>query len=243
MIDYSILIPQRDAAARLPDQLRGLQQALTPLDACCEFVCIDDGSRDESLAQLQRLQARHPQLRILRFDRPCGLSAALMAGVHAARAPRLLAMSAGEEFRCEQAPLLLKHLTRADFVQGKRPRRGWEKQWSRLTRIPRWLLVGLEVRDPCCLFWAAQREALVDLPLARGMHRYLATLVAARGYRVDQLLVDAQPAPAYPGERWPHPGDLLTAYWHARRHETNEAYEIFADSAAGASAFSRRKAA
>lgn len=226
MLGYSLLIPQRDASARLAAQLHELEHVLDGLKQPYEIICIDDGSCASSLAELRRLQAEHRTLRIVRLDEPCGLGVALSVGIGAARGEKLLAMAAGPQYRCSQVPQLLNHLKRADFVQGKRIRQGLDKLWYRIARIPRSLLLGMEVRDPGCLFWAARREAVAELDLGRRLHRSLAVLVAARGYRVDQVLVEAQPAPPYPDEGWTGPADLLAAWWHRRHHHPYQAYEI-----------------
>jgi len=229
MLGYSLLIPQRDAPALLAAQLRELQPVLDGMKQPYEIICIDDGSRNASLTQLRKLQDLHPALRVVRLDEPCGLGVALSVGIEAARGEKLLAMAAGPQYHPSQVPRLLNHLKRADFVQGKRIRHGLDKLWYRIARIPRSLLLGMEVRDPGCLFWAARREAVAGLDLSRTMHRCLAVLVAARGYRVDQVLVEAQPAPPYPGEGWTRPADLLAARWHRRHYQPYQAYEITRD--------------
>jgi hypothetical protein len=103
----------------------------------------------------------------------------------------------------------LERLTRADLVYGKRPRHGLAKLWQRVVRVPRWLLLGLEVRDPNCLYWAARREAVARLDLSGELHRHIATLVAARGFRVDE-------APVHDDRRWwwefSRPSALFTAW-------------------------------
>ncbi len=224
MIGYSILIPQRDAATRLRGQLDALAAALAALPEPYEIIVVDDGSGEKQLPILRKLQTEHPALRVLRLDRPCGRSTALGVGIQAARGSAIVAMAVGDDAR--QVPRLVARLSRADFVQGKRPRRGWRKAAHRLARIPRWLLLGLDVRDPGCFFWAARGEAVAGIELSRGMHRYLATLVAARGFRVDEVLVQSGRAEPYPGERFPHPGDLLAAWWHRRRTTPYHVYEL-----------------
>ena len=121
---------------------------------------------------------------------------------------------------------LLDELVRADLVVGRPVRHGVRKTLHRLTRIPRWCLLGLEVRDPECLVWAARREAISGLQLPRGMYRYLATLVAARGYRVGEVTVPTQGRSIALSDGLANPFDLLAAWWFKRRWRQYERIEV-----------------
>jgi hypothetical protein len=141
------------------------------------------------------------------------LGEALTTGIARARGEMVIVLEAGLHYEAEEIPRLLERLTRADLVCGKRPRRGLAKLWQRVARVPRWLMLGLEVRDPACLYWAGRREAIARLDLSGGLYRYVATLVAARGFRVDELPVDD-------ARRWwwepVRPSALVTAWRLAR---------------------------
>jgi glycosyltransferase involved in cell wall biosynthesis len=217
MVHTSILLPQNNAADAVAALLPTLRRALDRLGHDYEVIVIDDGSTDDSLRTLQALLPVHDCLKVLRLEQSAGLSAALTAGVAASGGEEIVAMEASERFRVEQIGELLAHLARADLVYGRPRRSGWAKARHRLGRIPRWLLLGLEVRDPDCLFWAARREAVEGLDLPRGMYRYLATLVAARGFRVGEVAIDAGPSARPLSDGRPNPGDLLAAWWLQRR--------------------------
>jgi len=216
MVHTSVLIPHRGDPAELLRHLPQITRVLEMLGDPFETIVVDDGSPASAAETLQVELGEHPSARLLRIERPLGVSAVLSAGLAAARGEILVTTEAGRRYPCDQIPALIAGLSRGDMVVG-RPRQGGIAKWCRrLTRLPRWLLLGLEVRDPGCLFWAARREAVDAVQLARGMHRYLPTLVALRGFRVCEVLIDTA-GPSTMPQRWAHPGDLLATWWLKRR--------------------------
>jgi dolichol-phosphate mannosyltransferase len=167
-----------------------------------------------------------PGLRLLALDRPGGLSAALTAGIAAARGAIVVAIEAGEQYRPDQIAWLVERLSRADLMCGRRQRRRWIKVWLAVAQLPRRLLLGLDARDPDCLFWAARREAVERMTLSAGMHRFLAPLVASRGYRVGEIYVDHGGNSRYrEGGFLLAAGNLLCAWWQRRNARPCEARE------------------
>jgi hypothetical protein len=150
-----------------------------------------------------------------------------MAGIAAARGETIVAIEAGDAYSMEQIPWLVGWLNRADFVAGRRRRTGIAKLWQRCSRIPRWLLLGLESHDPDCLFWAARREVINQLPLSPGMCRYLPALVSRRGYRVCDAYVEHRGPVRRLQDVRPNAADLLAAWWMCHRWREPAAREIY----------------
>ena len=82
----SVVVPARNEDGNLRPLLDEIVVALRGVLAF-EIVVVDDASTDGSLARLQAARADIPELRVLAHDRPAGQSAAVRAGVKAARAP------------------------------------------------------------------------------------------------------------------------------------------------------------
>ena len=74
---------------------REFTETLTAWGRAYEIIIVDDGSTDESFAILARLQARDPRLRVIRFRRNFGQTAAFAAGFAHARG-RLIVTSDGD---------------------------------------------------------------------------------------------------------------------------------------------------
>ena len=219
MIRYSVLIPQRDAGEQAARLVPRLDRLLASWGQPYELLVIDDASGGESWQHLEHLRPQHACLRLLRLDRPGGLSAALTAGMAAARGELVITLEASEQYLPEQIPWLVERLSRADLVFGRRHGTRAAKLAMALAQLPRRLLLGLEVRDPDCLFWAARREALAGIELTPGLHRFLGSLVSTRGFRVAEIHVDHDPAAAYRlgREAWPSLGNLLFTWWQRRK--------------------------
>jgi len=216
----SILIPHRLAGPQLAEHLPELAKSLRAAVESCEIVLIDAGGAKPTTSLLAA--AGEANVRLARLLPSGGLGAAIAAGVSAARGQQVLLMQPGAELYYEQIAELLSKLSRADLVFCRRQRNGISKAWHRVARIPRWLMLGLEVKDPASLLWAARREAVLGLDLPRGMVRYLPDLVAARGYRVTEALQTSPNIERVIDEGWPNPGDLLAAWWLSHRSRDSQ---------------------
>jgi glycosyltransferase involved in cell wall biosynthesis len=232
MIRYSVIIPQRDRADEVRRQLPSLTAAMDRLGAPYEIVVVDDGSAQMSLRLLEKLLSDFPGLRLLRLDQPAGISVALTAAIRAARGDILIAVEPGEAYPPQQIAKLIDGLQRADFMAGRRRQTGVAKFWHRISRLPRWLLLGLDGHDTDCLFWTARREVFSDLSLPAGAARYLPALVTRRGFRACEMYVEHRGYRRPLQDVSPSPGDLLAAWWHCRRWRSAAAYELAAGRAA-----------
>ncbi len=226
MAQVSVLIPQRDAGSAVAAQLPEVCAALSLTVSDYEVIIVDDASQSSSLELLANLVQLHRHVRLLRLAPACGLSAALTSGLAMATGDCVVTLPAGEFCSPELLASLMDELVRADLVVGRPVRQGVSKTLHRLARIPRWLVLGLEVRDPECLVWAARREAIAGLQLPQGMYRYMATLVAARGYRVAEVTVPTHGRSVALSDGLPNPGDLLAAWWFKCRWRQYERVEV-----------------
>jgi glycosyltransferase involved in cell wall biosynthesis len=227
MAQISILILQRDASAAVAAQLPEVCSTLEDISSDYEVIVVDDASCPESLAVLEEVVRQHQRLRLVKLNPACGLSAALTVGLTTATGNCVVTLPAGELSSSRLIHLLLDGLVRADLVVGRPMRQGVRKALHRLARIPRWFLLGLEVRDPECLVWAARREAISSLQLPRGMYRYLATLVAVRGFRVGEVTIPTPGRSVALSDGLANPLDLLAAWWFKRRWRQHQRIELY----------------
>src|SRR5215470_15280667 len=95
MIDLSVVIPVRNEAASLDELHAELSNTLRAWGRSYELIVIDDGSTDESFEILARLQKVDARLRVIRFRRNFGQTAAFAAGFDHARG-RLIVTSDGD---------------------------------------------------------------------------------------------------------------------------------------------------
>jgi dolichol-phosphate mannosyltransferase len=190
----SVVIPlynEEDNIARLQSELT---EALKGLEY--EIVFVDDGSQD---ATLQRIQ-RGPRIRVLEFAHNAGQSAAMYAGLQAARGEVLVLLDGDLQNDPADIPRLLAELDRgADLVCGYRRNRKdtlSKRLTSRFANFVRSRFTRDGVRDTGCTLKAMRadcREALVPF---YGMHRFIPALVKGMGYQIVEIPVNHRPRTA-----------------------------------------------
>lgn len=222
----SVVIPAYDEEPNVEACYRELLEVLVPLGGAFEVIFVDDGSSDGTFAVLARLAEADPRLRVIRFRRNAGQSAALAAGFRAARGEVVVTLDADLQNDPRDIPTLLAALGSCDAVWGWRVDRRdpWTKRVaSRIANAVRQRLTRDGIHDTGCPLKAFRRQALEGLPLFRGMHRFLAALLRMEGYRVVELPVCHRPRHAGRSKYgnwtrlWAGLADLWAVRWMARR--------------------------
>jgi len=170
---------------------RELTDALTGLDY--EIIFVDDGSRDETVSRI----APDPRIRILRFEKNAGQSAAISAGLQAVRSDVAVLIDGDLQNDPADIPKLLAEIARgADLVCGYRIKRRdtvVKRITSRIANAVRSRYTKDGVRDTGCTLKAMQRECVGALFPFKGMHRFIPALVKAAGYRLVEIPVNHRP--------------------------------------------------
>jgi dolichol-phosphate mannosyltransferase len=222
----SVVIPAYNEAPNVEPCYRELVEVLAAGGRAFEVVFVDDGSTDDTAAAVRRLARADPRVRLLRFRRNAGQTAALDAGFRAARGAVVVTMDADLQNDPRDIPRLLAALAGQDAVCGWRVDRRdpWTKRLaSRVANPVRNWFTRDGVHDTGCSLKAFRREALQRLHLYRGMHRFLPALLQMEGFRVAEIPVSHRPRRAgvskYGNWRrlWTGVADLWAVRWMARR--------------------------
>jgi dolichol-phosphate mannosyltransferase len=197
-VEITVLVPVKDEEESIPVLAAEVEPVLDGLCRRWEMLWIDDGSTDGTLARLRELGARRSVHRWLSFDRNYGQSAAFAAGFRHARGAIVVTLDADLQNDPEDIPALLALLDRgdADMVNGVRTERrdSWIRRVSsRLANGFRNRLTAESVRDVGCSLRAFRREFVLEVPLFRGMHRFLPTLARLQGARLAEVPVRHRP--------------------------------------------------
>jgi glycosyltransferase involved in cell wall biosynthesis len=193
-LDVSVLVPAKDEAENLPEFVRQAAEALGPAGFSFEVVVVDDGSRDDTAAVLQDLQAGHPFLRVVTHRRQRGIADALRSGADAARGDVLVFYPADLQYLPADIPALVRPVLDddADIVTGSKQGR-YEKAFVSgvYNRLCRWLF-GVQVEDLNSVK-AYRAEIMRVVPMRPDWHRYMVVIAAMEGFRLASRPVALHP--------------------------------------------------
>ena len=184
LMDVSIVIPVRNEAGNIEPLVAEIRAALDGL-LTYEIVYVDDGSDDATAAEIGRVAAGMPQLRLLRHARSCGQSAALRTGVRAARSRWVATLDGDGQNDPADIPKLWRvGLARSGngpiLVYGLRENRqdSRSKRWaSRIANAIRSRCLADRTPDAGCGLKLFPRALFLDMPYLDHIHRFLPALV------------------------------------------------------------------
>jgi glycosyltransferase involved in cell wall biosynthesis len=192
----SIVIPIYNEQDNLVPLLDELVAVVQKLDQPFEIICVDDASSDNSFSVLQDLKPKYPQLRVIQHTINCGESAGQATGFAHARGRWIVTMDADQQNDPADIPALLEASRHVDAVCGIRRRRedNWVKRISsKVANGFRNKVTGDVIADAGCTFRLLKREALREIPVFNGMHRFLPTLLRMQGFKVVEIPVNHRP--------------------------------------------------
>ena len=191
----SVVIPLFNEVENVRPLLDELFGELARLGRSHEVICVDDGSRDGTFQELSRLAAEHPELRVIRFRLNFGQTAAMSAGIEAARGEVIVPMDGDLQNDPADIGKLLSQLdTGYDVVSGWRKNRRDREFGRKLpSRIANWLISsisGVRLHDYGCSLKAYRRDVLRDVKLYGEMHRFIPIYASWQGARVSEMVVN-----------------------------------------------------
>ena len=166
-----------------------------------EIIFIDDGSTDASFQILKDLHNSDPRVRVIRFRRNFGQTAALSAGFAQARGNVVVAMDADLQTDPADIPMLVAKLDEGyDVVSGWRKKRYDNALTRRLpSKTANWLIskiTEVSLHDYGCTLKAYRREILSEMRLYGEMHRFIPALASWSGARIAECVVNHRPRTA-----------------------------------------------
>ncbi len=196
--DISIVIPIKDEAKNIEPLARSISDSMNPHPWSWECIWVDDGSTDESLAVIEQIAALDSRHRFISFESNAGQSAALWAGFAEAQGHVIATMDGDGQNDPRDLPSLIELVFsgRTDMANGYRLRRQDElirKLVSRFANAFRNRMTGRVATDAGCSTRAFRRECLSSLLPIAGMHRFIPTLAALRGFRTCEVPVNHHP--------------------------------------------------
>lgn len=196
--ELSIVIPVRNEGPNIAPLVAEISVALAAVRH--EIIYINDGSTDDTVAQLVAVAAAWPTVRSLHHRTSCGQSAAIATGVRAARGTWIATLDGDGQNDPADVPALFVRAQNTpglnDLVAGHRTRRqdGWVKRrTSRIANAVRAAALGDSTPDTGCGLKVFRRGAFLALPQFDHMHRYLPALFIRAGGTVQSVPVNHRP--------------------------------------------------
>lgn len=196
--EVSVFLPVYNEEPNLQPLHEKLDKALQALGRSAEIVYVDDGSTDGSLRVLREIAQQDPRVRVVALRRNYGQTAAMAAGIDAARGKVLIPMDADLQNDPADIVRLLDKLDEGyDVVSGWRKNRK-DKMVTR--KIPSMIankliswIGGVPLHDYGCSLKAYRRESLQDVRLYGEMHRFIPIYASWAGARVTEIPVEHHP--------------------------------------------------
>jgi len=193
--ELSVVIPVLNEAPNLEALHQQFTAALQSTARPYELIIVDDGSTDASFETLRTLQARDRHLRVIRFRRNFGQTAAFAAGIAAARGALIVTADGDLQNDPADIPALLREIDGgADIACGWRKDRKDPFLTRRLpstiaNRLISWS-TGVRLNDYGCSLKVFRAEVIKPLRLRGEMHRFLPALASEIGVRIAEVPVN-----------------------------------------------------
>ena len=190
----SLVIPLFNEEENIAPLQKEIAEALASIDH--ELVLVDDCSTDQTRARI----IRSPSVQVIEFAQNTGQSAALYAGIHAARGEIIVLLDGDRQNDPHDIPRLLEEIAKgADLVCGYRANRQdvlSKKLTSKVANFIRSRFTGDGVRDTGCTLKALRRDCRHALVPFVGMHRFIPALIKGFGYQIVEIPVHHRPRTA-----------------------------------------------
>jgi glycosyltransferase involved in cell wall biosynthesis len=195
--EVSIVVPVYNEEENVAPLHEKLEAALTALNLSYEILYVDDGSSDRSFALLAEIAARDNHVKLIRFRRNFGQTAAMAAGMQYATGRVIIPLDADLQNDPADIPRLLAKLDEGyDVVSGWRLKR----KDNVVRRIPSQIanalisrVSGVTLHDYGCSLKAYRSDVIKDVQLYGEMHRFIPAYAAMVGGRVTEIPVNHHP--------------------------------------------------
>ena len=196
-IAYSAIVPVYNEEDSVLPLYNKLKKVLIDL-GLHEIIFVDDGSTDETFLKLQECAEKDKHVKIIRFRRNFGQSAALACGFDHATGDMILTIDADLQNDPDDMPEMLEKLREGyDVVCGWRAHRKDPFLRKKLpSRLFNWFcrrISGLDVHDFGTTYRAYKKEVVRNISVYGEFHRYIPILAAWQGYKVSEIKVRHHP--------------------------------------------------
>jgi len=180
------------------DNIEPLYEQLTSVSGSSnydfEIIFVDDGSTDKTYENMLNIREKDERVRLIKFRKNFGQSAALKAGFDHAKGDIVISMDGDLQNDPADIPVLLELIENedCDVVCGWRADRKdtvSKKAFSKIANFIRRNITGDFIHDSGCTFRAYRNECVKNLELYGEIHRYIPAMLLWKGYRIGEVKV------------------------------------------------------
>jgi len=191
----SVVIPVMNEQGNIEPLTARVAEALAGIEH--EVIFVDDGSRDATVAEIERYGK--PGTRVLVLNRNYGQTTAMAAGIDAAQGELIVMLDGDLQNDPADIPLMIERLQEDhwDVVAGIRARR---QDGFLLRKIPskiaNWMIrasTGVYIQDYGCTLKLFRSDVAKNLGLYGELHRYIPVLASMYGAKMTQMDVRHHP--------------------------------------------------
>ena len=191
--EISVVIPVFNEEENIQSLHEKLRASLDGLNLDYEILYVDDGSRDASFEILHSIAAADARVKLIRFRRNFGQTAAMAAGMDFSRGRVIIPLDADGQNDPADIPRLLAKINEGfDVVSGWRQKR----KDNTIRKIPSQIankmisrVTGVALHDYGCSLKAYRADVMKDVSLYGEMHRFIPAYAAMVGARVTEIPV------------------------------------------------------
>jgi len=191
-IDISVIIPAYNEEENVAVLYKELTSVLRTLNRDYEIIFVDDCSTDATYQRLSELHSLDAHVKIIKFRKNFGQSAAMKAGFDHALGNLIITLDADLQNDPHDIPQMLETMEKEqyDVVCGWRYNRQdpfFKKIFSGFANSFRACLTGETIHDSGCTLRVYKQEAVKNIELFGELHRYIPAILLWEGYKIGEV--------------------------------------------------------
>lgn len=198
-MNISVVIPLYNEVESIGELSQWISRVMQENKFSYEIIFVDDGSRDGSWDEVQRLSTENQNIKGIRFQRNYGKSAGLSQGFFHAQGDVVITMDADLQDSPDEIPALYHKIMDEgfDIVSGWKKKRHdpfikriTSKFFNRATRM----VTRIKLHDFNCGLKAYKKDVVKSVEVYGEMHRYIPVMAKWAGFnKIGELVVKHYP--------------------------------------------------
>ena len=193
-LDYSVVVPVMNEEESVELLYYGIRDVLQRMGKPYEIIFVDDGSTDRTCSILRSINSKDRDLKVVKFKRNFGQSAAMAAGFQQATGDIVISMDGDLQNDPKDIPALVHKMNEGfDIVAGWRKNR---QDRFLVRKVPSMIangiirrLTGVKLHDTGCSLKAYRRQVVKKIRLYGELHRFIPVLGRIEGARISEMVV------------------------------------------------------